>query len=1124
VKNRGLLVALSAVVVLVGAVALYVQSRTGAGEAVVTPTDDDRPAPGEARVELPEPGTRETAEDAGSARSAETEDTARGVAGIPVTGRVVLPEGMPVDDVPEVVLQVRSSETKRWSLWLERKGLLAEVDRVVVSADGSFSVLAPMGTEPEFARVLLDALTLHLSRPYVIEDFGETIVLKPTLRACARFQLRPEAGGRFDPRCLVDRTTTIDLFTTDPFSGTSSARGLRVDENLEIVARRLQCGQSYGLRLELPPYAPAFAGSPALAPGEIRTVDVVLREGISVGGRIVDEDGRSVDRARLRIHSEIVGDDGATRDTHQYVTSEEGSFLLEGGHAGLTRIEVLSNDFLPREIPRSTLGAGPDFLDLEIVLSRGGSIDGVLRVPDGRPVSDSHVSCTSVDENGKILPGSRHVATDESGRFAITGLDVRRHHLHTMVRLDAEALEANDDVVQPTDERPGWERLDWIFWHASRTDVPTGTSGIELILAGPPGLEGIVVDDDGDPVTDFTVHAKLDRGRPGAFPEWAASREQSETFSPSDGRFSWPELPAGNWYVSVEAEGFPSMHPLRIELPGTEDPLRIVLRRVAAIEGVVLDPDGEPVHRAQVTATQRSARAWRSDTTSVARTDREGRFRIEGIEAERVGLLATKGGFAPNAKHFLDVLPHETVDGVVLRLQRGGALSIDVVDEAGNPARHAEVWLDGRAQDSWRKRTTDEEGHLAIRRLAPGEYRVSARIAPGPPHIWRTPVTVRDGETTEVTLGGPKRIAVTVHGRVTAAGRPMGDIAVVAWPQAVEGESGWDTTGPEGRFTIELTAGGATRFHVYPRDQGYGGHWYEEELPASGEAEVVFEVPAGGIRGRVTREGGKRLPSFLHVFVEPQSEGGVSWTGGERHEARVADDGRWSCLLLAPGRYRVRAGELPTRVEGSPSAAPALRTDVLVREGEITEGIDLVLGRSGIVRGTVRDVEGSGVSDAWLYVRDEAGRALHHKGHGVDLGGRFSISGLPLGPVLVEAVGRDRATTAPRAVEVRAGEVVTLDLELGPATIVTLDLGRHPLDQSGFVVSLRDAEGREYAGTLAWRAPRIGAEPLTTRRFGPLPPGRWIAEGRLSDGGTARVSFELSGESERTVILPFPRP
>ncbi len=1075
--------------------------------AVGPPGAEDVPPPDEPGLPAPaevEPSVGgEIAVEPDSAPSSIEEVAGRIPVGSWLEGRVVLPEGTPADEQIEVV-----ARNSRWDMgpWAEDLG------RANADENGEFRLgLAQEVADEEAGSVylVLFARYVFLEEPLEVADPELPVVVEPRLGGAIRFRLVPPADSRFDPASILGREITMHW--SEPSrggfrSGPLPTRMLSVGEGLVAFAGGLAPENAYYLRSELAPFASIRSEQQRVLPGEMSDVEVALVDGIVLGGQVVDEEGRPADRARL--HAGFISG----------VTEANGRFRLEGIAPDLASLEVSRDGLFPATIELGALGGGPDHLDLEIVLTLGHTIAGVVRLPDGRGVAGATIYHTWRSDDGVSSRTTSHTKSDETGRFVVTGLEDRSYGIKATARLADAALAPENDVALASEPRG-----DGVVWIVELETVPAGTADHDLVLVGPSGLEGTVVDSQGSPLTSYRLEAAQDRGTERGFSSgtlpFAEHRKEIET---EDGRFQWKELPAGKWIVVAIADGYVSTNLARVELPGDVEPIRIVLRRSASIEGIVLDPAGQPVGDAWVQAVLITTESRSTDGRFRERTDEEGRFRIEGLSDCRAELLATAEGYAPNVPEAVDVRSGEAVSDIVLPLTEGGFLSVGAFEEDGTPAAYAQVTVDDRLTGDRTHCETDADGRAKAGPLRAGDYGVYVSKSEWDRYL-RGSATVRDGETVEIRLGGPKEIGLVVTGSVTSGGEPVEEAFVVVWCPGIPEGSTSAQTDDHGQFTLELEQGGPALFQVTGPGHG-GGRFHDVQLPVAGEHDVAFELPASGLRGRIAIEGERRLLGDIAIIVERLREGGVAWAGGDVVEVQPdRGSGEWSCLHLDPGRYRVLATYHPSFGPSSdgPYPACAQRTDVVLPAGEIVEGVDLELAASGTIEVVTRDEGNQPIPEAVVFVRDEGGRLLHPGGHRIGIGGRCTVHGLAPGLVHLEAIGEGLATPAPVAVEVASGEAATVELCLQAATMVQLQLAGLTNDASEVVIGLRDSAGREHAqergSSLGW----MHAARRMQRRFGPLPPGTWHAVARLPSGQEAESVFELGGEAERTVVLSF---
>jgi hypothetical protein len=1061
--------------------------------------------PSESLAEDPSPSPSGIAPDADPAGNASEREalTPESEPTIPLTGRLLLPPSLPADELAFVALN-GTSDAELHAFWLDDSSAeKLELDRAPVQADGSFALDMPQGLVQ--AWIELEARYLVLEEAAVLDEFEHPAPLElPTLLGgVLRLVFVPGPGSIEDPAVLIGRKVGLGYWDSSASFGPGGPTTIvrTMDSSLAVEFPGLSPRLEYSLELEPTAFAP-FAAPRAedlrFVPGEVTTIEIPLENGLIVAGHVRDESGAAV--ADVMLWAKY-GVENEWESACNGKTDSQGAFRFEALSPLLQKIDIDQGGFLQRSIPRSEIGTQRVREDLDIQLSHGEAISGIVRFPDGRPAEDALVAA----EGGRrsSIHGWQSAQSDAEGRFRITGLERGTFALAAVAGTDARSAEASIEDTEPPRARGA-------PWSARVEDVAAGASGVEVVMRAPSALVGRVLDDSGAAVRAFRLMAQADHDGATVYPGVLLPEDIME-FESEDGSFRW-ELPGTRWLLSASADGFGDSGIAHVDLDLSSEPIVLTLVRARSIEGTVVDPDGKPVEEASVEVREPGRYGNHIASGSTA-TD--GTFRVEVTKPGPVRVRATHEGFGSSEDVEVAVAAARSVSGLTLQLREGGNLACDVFDRQGKPWAYKFVRIERMSFDP--PAQTDANGHLEVAGLDPGELRISIDFETEDGSYdgrERQTVTIVAGQTTHAVLGGRKEVAVVVRGHVTSGGRPLENCYVNASAHGSETEIPGTRTDAEGRFEVELDRGGNTYFSISsPAGAGYA---FEREVADHGETSLEFEFPTCGLEGHLLADG--PLPHSIQISVREVTTRSCRWSGNVEQRALVHDDGSWTCHFLPPGAYEVAAYLELSFEPGTQNLTSELRDPIELHEGEIVPDIDLHLLTGGTVEGRILSPAGTSAGRARFEVRDAAGRRVMVRDPNED-SGTYSLSGLPPGSVEILCFTERYVSAEPVRVEIQAKRATKQDLVLVPGTRLRL---RVPDATSlrGLRLNVRDGNGREHVGDDADRNEGHGALP-NERLVGPLPPGPYSIELAREEARVTRT-VEVHGEAELVVELELP--
>lgn len=802
--------------------------------------------------------------------------------------------------------------------------------------------------------------------------------------------------------------------------------------------------------------APAGASGAAVRAPEPPRV-AVDPTGVRISGTVIDGAGLPVTGAEVSAEREqgvpdqalatsaTPGDAGVADALHVAApTLADGKFAIGGLEAGRYRLRVTGVGLLAAEVRYVPVPSD----EVRIVVARQVTVEG--QVVDGNaPVANAYVGL-----RGEAIGGTIEKRTDAQGKFAFADLPEGRYQVFAwQAALAARAVRVNRLGAGPFE--PVLLRLE---------------SGAIVV--------GKVIDRETN--TGIVAAVELRPLGDDQAPRYARSGD--------DGVFRIEGVPHGEWIADAFAPGYTS--PGGIELEAGRGVPELALVRGGAIEGRIVDGDGNPVSGATVRALGTGDAA--PEHSAAVDQDRLRRFSGRmSAPAPVTSAFTSDPGFIPRGELGVTTGPIPAIPPPGAQTATRQAM-IDASMFVGEPEPLA---IQPEVAPIW---TTGADGRYRIRGLPRGKVVVLA-LASGYAEARSKAIAVDAGKTVadvDIVLTA----GAFLVGKVTdQRGTPVIGAQVEAKPELGAPLSSF--TDADGMYklgplvgTVELAArayghGDARRTVDLPIAKGQTPGEQREDLTLSvadailaGQVDdatgatvtgATIELVGNDVRRAVTSADGAfaidMLPAGTHRlrithpdYPPAELEATASVGAVTRARLRIPLGGAIEGVLLdgasgAPLAGIALAGDGPARLTADATTDKAglwklgpLRPGrwtiriaqpgylPLAREVEVAASrspgqtsvrdVRLELVRGALLGGTVRDARGARTAGAKVSVQraDGSGQAVEGT---TDSQGEFRIHDCPTGDVLVTATKGDASGTA-RTV-VRAGdELLSLALEL----------------------------------------------------------------------------------------------
>lgn len=441
-----------------------------------------------------------------------------------------------------------------------------------------------------------------------------------------------------------------------------------------------------------------------------------VEPGLTLGGKVVNEDGQPVESANVWASMMLEGRAG-TQQWSSDRTKADGTFELEGVVAGKYQISVSAEDYLELE-DKPELEVGESGADpITVTLESGGGVTGRVVDQRGEGVAGANVQARGT--GGRSWRSS--ATTGDDGTFEIDNVEPgpTRVSANKGWRKQLRAPGKSDDDLQ-----------------GELIEVAKGeVAEVELVVETHDGtISGTVVDAGGGPVSDAFINcdresesAAAAAGRNLQSVRWGSWGRQP-ILTDQDGAFTCDELGEGQYTIRAYRKGGGEAITEHVEVGATGVALEI--ETTGSLSGTVVIVGGGVPDDFTVSAVDKTAGTRASD--SFYKTD--GRWSLREVPAGNfeISVTSSDGDAIINA----ELAAGQEIDGLKVELAPKVVVTGRLLDlETKEPVPGLEVSITPLRGGGFsfnmggkgdQENVSGDDGRFTVENASAGEVRVAA--------------------------------------------------------------------------------------------------------------------------------------------------------------------------------------------------------------------------------------------------------------------------------------------------------------------------------------------------------------------------------------------------------------